>query len=181
MALSSLRHQDTQGPDSPVNRPVPCKQEALEQGSAPALIRGPRSKDTGASGMGRRSQSGWKSAACVLRSLRTTYYGKILARVEVGGREQHCQDNQRFSYPQSLLILRMAHFFHVGPAERQEKVLDRANQSSIWSPLGWKIVTFWVHGSSPSRSHDQCPQLPWPPGPIGFLFLEEHELWSQAS
>ena len=66
MALSALWNQDTPSPDFPVNRPVPGKQEALEQGSAPTLIQGPQSKDTGAGGMGRRSQNGRKSAACVL-------------------------------------------------------------------------------------------------------------------
>ena len=53
-----------------------------------------------------------------------TYYGKILAEVEGGGWEQHRQDNQRFNCLQSLFILQMAHFSHVGDSERREKILE---------------------------------------------------------
>ena len=51
LALSGLWHQETRRPDSS-EQTVPGKHEALEQGSAPTLIRGPQSKDTGGAGWG---------------------------------------------------------------------------------------------------------------------------------
>lgn len=60
VALSIQGHQETQSPDSPVSKPAPGRQEALEQGSAPTPVSWGSGARTQRGGMVRQSKSGRK-------------------------------------------------------------------------------------------------------------------------
>ena len=179
MALSGLWQQETRSPDSPVNRQSQASRRPWSRAQPQHASGGPRARTQ--EGRDGEAEPEWKEMSC-LCSLKAQkeFLWEDLGRGGGGRLGTALPRQPEVQLPTESTHLADGPFLPRWTCGTARKDV-RTNQSSLRRPLGWKIVTSWVHGSSPSRSHGQCPQPPWPPGPIGFLLLEEHELWSQAT
>lgn len=145
VALSIQGHQETQSPDSPVSKPAPGKQEALEQGSVPT----PVSWGSGARtqrGQDGKAEQEWKEMSC-LRSVKAQ---SDLLWEDLGGGGAGEVGNSIAKTTRGSTVGQVYPSCRCGPSlprwrfRTARKDIRGDNQSSVRRSLEWKIVIFWV-------------------------------------